>query len=104
MDENQLKKFKVHCERWLKYFETHDKLHCFRAYICREKTPEEYEKFGLVMDCLESYDENSTDPQIVGNGIFSKWRYVTHWAYDPLEEFDPEFFIKCFRKIAGGKR
>lgn len=39
MDENQLKMFKIHCERWLKYFETHDKLHCFRAYICREPPP-----------------------------------------------------------------
>jgi len=101
MDEQQLAKLKYHCTRWLKYFEIHDKEQCFKAYICRDKTPEEYESFGLVMDCFESYDENSTDPQIIGNGLFSKWRYLTHWAYDTFAEFNPDDFVKFFRKIVG---
>lgn len=101
MDENQLKLFKYHCSRWLKYFETHEKEHCFRAYICRDKLPDEYRSFGLVMNCIDTIEEGTTDSQIIGNGLFSKWRYITHWANNSFEEFDKEFFIMCFRKIVG---
>jgi len=101
MDEKQLRKFKHHCRRWLKYFETHNREECFVSYVRRYKTPDDYESFGLEMDCFKSYDENSTDPQIIGNGLYSYWRYITHWAYDTFTDFDPEGFMKYFRKIVG---
>lgn len=71
---------------------------------------------GFKMDCEHSFDEyrkNSTlklkeahsererkhnilyllehaDLQIVGNYLFSHWRYYTHWAYS-YDEYDVDF-------------
>lgn len=79
---------------------------------------EDCQNLGFEMDTLESfykhcnYDPEKgsektfeellsvcTDYHILGNAIYSQWRYYNHWAYDVKAEFDTQWFRLAFKKI-----
>jgi hypothetical protein len=78
---------------------------------------EDCERLGFKMDRGESfvsaYDvswdsipemiDTVGDPQILGNAIYSCWRYFNHWAWDPNEICEPEnrkLFIIALARLA----
>jgi len=88
------------------------------ALICHESFPEDCWALGFKMDCFESFDKKYgsmfdlskdktleqifqivDDYKILGNAIFSQWRYYNHWAHDPILEFDPKWFIMAFDRL-----
>ncbi|WP_443867703.1 hypothetical protein [Megasphaera sp.] len=72
---------------------------------------EECRLLGFEMDCSKRYgqriaeerlksDNNATDLELIpniynwetlGSGLFSEWRYLTHWEMGPLEKVMPEY-------------
>ena len=79
---------------------------------------EDCQNLGFEMDTFESfykhcnYDPEKgpektfeellsvcTDYHILGNAIYSQWRYYNHWAYDVKAEFDTQWFRFAFKKI-----
>ena len=46
---------------------------------------------------LKKISRSVQDVQILGNAVFSKWRYYTHWACSAL---DREWFIIAFSRLA----
>lgn len=73
---------------------------------------------GFVMDCGESFNvafpncnlgdceawervvNQIEDVQLLGNAIFSQWRYWNHWSMSPMEEPDFEWFVLAFSRLA----
>lgn len=73
---------------------------------------------GFVMDCGESFKAaflnlnlgdyeswkrivNQIDSvELLGNAIFSQWRYWNHWSMAPMEEADFEWFVLAFGRLA----
>ena len=72
---------------------------------------------GFEMDCgksyCEAYSEATTpdneklqrqlpgmDIRILGNLIFSQWRYWNHWANAPMEDTDYQWFVLAFTRLA----
>lgn len=73
---------------------------------------------GFVMDCGESFKTafpnlnlgdyeswkrvvNQIDSvELLGNAIFSQWRYWNHWSMTPMEEADFEWFVLAFGRLA----
>lgn len=73
---------------------------------------------GFEMDCGKSFNAafpnhnlgdygtwkrgvNQTDSvQLLGNAIFSQWRYWNHWSNSPMEETDFEWFVIAFSRLA----
>lgn len=88
-------------------------------FICHGGFAEDCEVLGFDMDCFESFykkygndffnkygDENLErvfslidDYQILGNAIYSQWRYYNHWATDPIAEFDANWFKAAFKRL-----
>lgn len=82
--------------------------------------PELMCKLGFEMDCGESFENyvkscginvkepknerekrknilyllEHADRQIVGNFLFSEWRYWTHWAMGPYDEYELDFLSR----------
>ena len=75
---------------------------------------------GFVMDCYESFRATfpdvegfkstkeksvvveklkSANRQIVGNFIFSHWRYLTHWSYGFDVKKEREYFKELFEVL-----
>ena len=73
---------------------------------------------GFVMDCGKSFSDNYgqlitdncskqigfemiDDIDILGSGIFSKWRYITHWSYveNCLDEENRRWFVEAFKRL-----
>ena len=50
------------------------------------------EKLERVFSLIDDY-------QILGNAIYSQWRYYNHWAYDPIAEFDANWFKAAFKRL-----
>lgn len=75
-------------------------------------------ELGFRMDAFESlkalgYAENInsltdwkrilkkiTDVQLLGNAIYSQWRYWNHWAMAPMDEDDYQWFVESFARLA----
>ena len=73
---------------------------------------------GFEMDCGESFKTafpncnlgdceawkrivNQIDSvQLLGDAIFSQWRYWNHWSNAPMEEADFEWFALAFSRLA----
>ena len=88
------------------------------AFIEDLQFPRDCENLGFEMDCFESFDEkynynpskhsnemfeklvaNCDDIHILGNAIFSKWRYYNHWADDVKAEFKTRWFRIAFKRL-----
>lgn len=95
--------------------ETHAKVYDF---IESERFVEDCRNLGFEMDCFESFtkhcnhdSENTSgnsykelitvcsDYHVLGNAIFSQWRYYNHWADDVKAEFDAEWFRLAFKRL-----
>ena len=100
-------------EKWLKHFET-----------C---APSDYEGFGFAKDCedlgfnmdafksLKDISEEAVDDceafqrvasttndiKVLGNAVYSKWRYLTHWAeaYSLTDENRRWFIISLIPQL-----
>jgi hypothetical protein len=88
-------------------------------FLCYGCFPEDCEVLGFDMDCFESFDKKYgndfedrcvkdglekafsliDDYQILGNAIYSQWRYYNHWATDPIAEFDENWFKAAFKRL-----
>lgn len=54
----------------------------------------------LMKDPSRALFDEIEDPAIIGNLVFSLWRYYNHWAYDGASEFQPDFFILALERLA----
>ena len=80
---------------------------------------EDCRNLGFEMDCFESFNAkynydpskhskkrfeklvaNCDDFHILGNAIFSQWRYYNHWAYDVKAEFETRWFRIAFKRLS----
>lgn len=43
------------------------------------------------------YYLEQADRQIVGNYLFSYWRYLTHWSISGYTEYDVDFLVRIIR-------
>ncbi len=77
-------------------------------------------ELGIQMDCekgfIEAFGNDATrdimafkrvipevtDIDLLSSEIFSKWRYITHWAYSDscLSDDNREWFIEAFRRLS----
>ncbi|MCC8077588.1 MAG: hypothetical protein LIO60_04460 [Oscillospiraceae bacterium] len=73
---------------------------------------------GFIMDCGESVKRvfpgvnvfgdnealqriiNEFDIQLLGNAIYSQWRYFNHWAMAPMNEDDYQWFVITLSRLA----
>ena len=73
---------------------------------------------GFIMDCGNSYCDYFGEMEIpdletlrkflpemsieiLGNLIYSQWRYWNHWSdYDPMREDDYQWFVESFERLA----
>ena len=89
------------------------------SFLDSRSFPEDCEVLGFNMDCFESFNKKYgndffnkygdeklervfsliDDYQILGNAIYSQWRYYNHWAYDPIAEFDANWFKAAFKRL-----
>lgn len=88
------------------------------AFIESSRFEEDCRVLGFDMDTFESlkkhcnYDSENdpeksfeelvdicSDYHVLGNAIFSQWRYYNHWAYDPRAEFNTKEFRTAFKKL-----
>ena len=79
---------------------------------------EDCRNLGFEMDCFESFEilcnsdsENTSgksykeliavcsDYHVLGNAIFSQWRYYNHWADNVETEFKTEWFRLAFKRL-----
>lgn len=69
---------------------------------CGNRFCETYGGYLGDVEHLEKIVDQIDDPMILGCGIFSQWRYVTHWGYgDRLLDADHRpWFIMAFRRLA----
>lgn len=60
------------------------------------------ETYGSIQESFEPIADKVTDVAILASGIFSKWRYITHWAYCAhcLDPENREWFIAAFERLA----
>jgi hypothetical protein len=63
-----------------------------------------YDAFGEnVLPDVERLQEFLPDMtiQVLGNLIFSQWRYWNHWSMAPMEEPDYQWFVIALSRLAG---
>ena len=73
---------------------------CFESFTqymkkCTLKLSEpksEREKRKNILYALEHADK-----QIVGNFLFSEWRYWTHWAMSGYDEYEEDFMMRIMK-------
>ena len=87
-------------------------------FIESERFAEDCRNLGFEMDCFESFTKHCnrdsenisgnsykeliavcSDYHVLGNAIFSQWRYYNHWADDVKAEFDTEWFRLAFKRL-----
>jgi len=115
--ENNSNKQAIHnfANEWLKKFQA-DKRQVWQIFD-DVKFSDECFKLGFQMDCGNSFTEqygqealsdleklqgiidNVTDIQLIGNALFSQWRYFNHWSYSPPEAKDIKWFVILFLKL-----
>ena len=59
------------------------------------------ETYGSINNPFETVSDKVDDVEILASGIFSKWRYITHWSYcdSCLDEENRKWFIQAFEKL-----
>ena len=79
---------------------------------------EECSSLGFEMDCGDSFNQlygvdffwekeesleslfaKVSDLKVLGNEIFSQWRYLNHWAFDALSQYHIEWFKAAFHRL-----
>lgn len=109
-NSNAIKSF---CDEWIRKFS--DENICSNQLADDMNFPERCRSFGWNVDNGESfkkqypcnsYDETLaylpkvTEVNILGNLIFSRWRYYNHWAYPPEDITDSrEWFISALTRL-----
>lgn len=88
----------------------------YYRFFDSEEFPNDCKALGFEMDCGHSFTEaygecwNTIDGLkaninrinnifIIGNGLFSQWRYFNHWSYSHADENDREWFLILFRRL-----
>ena len=72
------------------------------AFVESERFDEDCRLLGFEMDCSDiPFNELAacSDYHVLGNAIFSQWRYYGHWAYDVRAEFDTKWFRLAFERL-----
>ena len=88
------------------------------GFIESNRFEEDCRVLGFEMDSFESFKKHCnydskrnskktfeelieicTDFRILGNAIFSQWRYYNHWAYNPCAEFNTKEFRVAFKRL-----
>lgn len=106
----------IFCSKWLEVL-TNPNFQDF-DYIENMKFPDECREQGFVMDCGKSFvekygEEVWNNPQllqenieqindviILGSGIFSQWRYYSHWAMAPFKGSEiEEWTVIAFNRL-----
>ena len=98
-----------------KYIALYRNINSTEQDVC-ETFADECFALGFEMDCGHKFDEtygsiNSpfdtvadkvTDVAILASGIFSKWRYITHWSYCDhcTSDENRAWFIAAFQKLS----
>lgn len=108
VDKKKIHKFSLYWLGKYKNPETQD-------YELEEGFAGECFSLGFKMDCGKTFESaygsvafhdadelkktisNIQDIHILGNAVFSQWRYFTHWAYSAI---DREWFIIAFSRLA----
>ncbi|MCI9536239.1 MAG: hypothetical protein HFG53_15815 [Lachnospiraceae bacterium] len=108
MDKKRIHEFSLYWLGKYKKPETQD-------YELEEGFASECFSLGFEMDCGKAFESvygsaafhnaddvkkissSVQDVQILGNAIFSKWRYFTHWAHSAP---DREWFIIALSRLA----
>lgn len=82
--------------------------------------PEDCEKLGFIMDCGKMFEamyghkafsdveelkgiiDEIDEVMVLGSGIFSYWRYVTHWSYNEhlLDEKNKEWMLLALKRLS----
>ena len=87
-------------------------------FVGSERFAEDSRNLGFEMDAFESFYKHCnydlekgpkkpfeellavcSDYHVLGNAIFSQWRYYSHWAYDVRTEFNTNWFRLAFKKL-----
>ena len=102
---------------WMQMYKNHA-LTPFSFFEDSQFVGEGLSDLGFEMDCGESINRllpglnisevdtfkrvinQITDIQVLGNAIFSQWRYWNHWSFAPMEEKDYEWFVLAFFRLA----
>ena len=79
--------------------------------------PDECWSLGFEMDCGESFTKSfgreawrsnkglsliidkTNNIEALGSGLFSKWRYFNHWAYEHATEEDKKWFLMILKRM-----
>lgn len=79
--------------------------------------PDECWSLGFEMDCGESFTKSfgreawrsnkglssiidkTNNIEALGSGLFSKWRYFNHWAYEHATEEDKNWFLMILKRM-----
>lgn len=51
------------------------------------------------LDCLKKIINTVDDINVLGNAIFSQWRYFNHWSYSHPDEDDITWFITALTRL-----
>lgn len=106
------------CNKYIEYFE-HEygrSPQSFYDFFDTFVFPKECDRLGFRMDSGESFIEkygthmlnevcpssdinDVTDIQLIGNALYSKWRYYNHWASSHPGEDEIKWFIVMLRQM-----
>ena len=101
-------KTKIHdfSKRWISKFQAQ------QIYAVEELMGNECETLGFVMDCEKSFFEKYPDAfpdnlaqfindindlQLLGNALYSQWRYYQHWTCAP---WNVQWFLTVLNRMA----
>ena len=89
----------------------------FYRFFDNDEFPRECRQLGFEMDCGQSFNEKYgaawnnlqtlrenihgiNDISIIGNGLFSQWRFYNHWSSPLRAEGDAkDWFLTLFKRL-----
>lgn len=105
-------------DKYIDYFRNHFKSEgeAYYRFFDDNAFPDECRQLGFEMDCGHSFEEaydaawhdlevlkekieRINDINIIGNGLFSQWRYYNHWSLGHANEESKEWFLILFLKL-----
>ena len=107
-------------EKYINFFEReYGSVESKYQFFDVDEFPEDCKKLGFTMDCGHSFIEAYGDKamwesralmnvidridnvQLIGNALFSHWRYYNHWAYSITDanEDTKEWFLLMLRRL-----
>lgn len=106
-------------DKYIKFFEEEFGLsrESYSRLFGNLEFPNECRNLSFDMDCGHSFTEafgseawlqseglkrvidNANDLNIIGAGIFSKWRYYNHWSCSDPTEDDKEWFLILLQRM-----